>query len=93
MIGLPTNRPPTHPGEMLNEEFLKPLAIKQKDAADALGISLVRLNEIVKGKRGVTPDTALRLERRFGMSAEFWLGLQADWDLYQAMQRAARKAS
>ena len=52
------------------------------DAADGLGISLVRLNEIIKGKPGVTPDTALRLERRVGMSAEFWLGLQADWDLY-----------
>ena len=85
MIGLPTNRAPTHPGEMLNEEFLKPLAIKQKDAADDLGISLVRLNEIIKGKRGVTPDTALRLERRFGMSAEFCLGLQADWDLYHTL--------
>jgi addiction module HigA family antidote len=70
---------------MLNEEFLKPLGIKQKDAADDLGISLVRLNEIIKGRRGVTPDTALRLERRFGMSAEFWLGLQADWDLYQTL--------
>lgn len=70
---------------MLNDEFLKPLAIKQKDAAEDLGISLVRLNEIIKGKRGVTPDTALRLARRFGMSAEFWLGLQADWDLYQAL--------
>ena len=91
MIGLPTNRAPTHPGEMLNEEFLKPLAIKQKDAADNLGISLVRLNEIIKGKRGVTPDTALRLERRFGMSAEFWLGLQADWDLYQT--RHGREAA
>ena len=85
MIRLPTNRAPTHPGEMLNEEFLKPLAIKQKVAADHLGISLVRLNEIIKGKRGVTPDTALRLERRFGMSAAFWLGLQADWDLYQTL--------
>lgn len=49
IIGLPTNRAPTHPSEMLNEEFLKPLAIKQKDAADDLGISLVRLNEIIKG--------------------------------------------
>jgi addiction module HigA family antidote len=91
MIGLPTDRPPTHPGEMLNEEFLKPLGIKQKDAAEDLGISLVRLNEIIKGKRGVTPDTALRLARRFGMSGEFWLGLQADWDLYHTLH--GREAS
>jgi addiction module HigA family antidote len=92
MIGLPTNRAPTHPGEMLNEEFLKPLSIKQKDAADDLGISLVRLNENIKGKRGVTPDTALRLARRFGMSAEFWLGLQADWDLYNALRSSEASA-
>jgi addiction module HigA family antidote len=91
MIGLPTNRAPTHPGEMLNEEFLKPFAIKQKDAADDLGISLVRLNQIIKAKRSVTPDTALRLERRFGISAEFWLGLQADWDLYHT--RHSREAT
>jgi addiction module HigA family antidote len=76
---------------MLNEEFLKPLGIKQKDAAEDLGISLVRLNEIIKGKRGVTPDTALRLARRFGMSGEFWLGLQADWDLYHTLH--GREAS
>ena len=81
----PRHRPPTHPGEMLREEFLVPLAITQSDLALRLGISFPRLNEIVRGKRGVTPDTALRLARVVGMSAEFWLGLQQDWDLWHAM--------
>jgi antitoxin HigA-1 len=83
---LPKNRPPTHPGEMLLEEFLKPLGISQVDFAERLGVSFPRLNEIIKKKRGVTPDTALRLGRVLGMSAEFWLGLQLDWDLWNAMQ-------
>ncbi len=83
---LPTRRPPTHPGEMLLEEFLRPLEISQSAFAIRLGISFPRLNEIVRGKRGVTPDTALRLERVLGMRAEFWLGLQLDWDLWRAMQ-------
>jgi len=83
---LPKNRAPTHPGEMLLEEFLRPMGITQSDFAVRLGVSFPRLNEIVKGRRGVTPDTALRLARVLGMSAEFWLGLQLDWDLWNAMQ-------
>jgi len=83
---LPKNRAPTHPGEMLLEEFLRPMGITQSDFAVRLGVSFPRLNEIIKGKRGVTPDTALRLARVLGMSAEFWLGLQLDWDLWNAMQ-------
>ena len=83
---MPRNRPPTHPGEMLLEEFLKPLAISQSDFAVRLGVSFPRLNEIINARRGVTPDTALRLARVLGMSAEFWLGLQLDWDLWSAMQ-------
>lgn len=83
---LPWNRPPTHPGEMLSEEFLKPLRLTQSALAIRLGISFPRLNEIVRGKRGVTPDTALRLARVVGMSADFWLGLQQDWDLWHAMR-------
>jgi addiction module HigA family antidote len=70
---------------MLLEEFLKPMKITQSDFAVRLGVSFPRLNEIVKGKRGVTPDTALRLAKVLGMSAEFWLGLQANWDLWNAM--------
>lgn len=83
---LPRERPPTHPGEMLREEFLAPLGISQSAFAIRLGISFPRLNEVVRGKRGVTPDTALRLARVLGMSADFWLGLQQDWDLWHAMR-------
>ena len=83
---LPRHRAPTHPGEMLLEEFLKPLGITQSGFAVRLGVSFPRLNEIIRGKRGVTPDTALRLARVLGMSAEFWLGLQLDWDLWHAMR-------
>lgn len=83
---LPTHRPPTHPGEMLLEEFLRPMGITQSAFAVRLGVSFPRLNEIVRGKRSVTPDTALRLARVLGMSADFWLGLQTDWDLWHAMR-------
>ena len=81
---------PVHPGEILREEFLKPLGIGQVAAARRLGISLNRLNEIVLGKRSVT---ALRLARLFKTSPQFWVRLQADWDLHQAIQREARRAS
>jgi addiction module HigA family antidote len=70
---------------MLLEEFLKPLGISQSEFAVRLGVSFPRLNEIIHRRRGVTPDTALRLARVLGMSAGFWLGLQLDWDLWQAM--------
>ena len=85
MIRVPTHRPPTHPGEMLEEEFLKPLGITQTDFAARIGVSFQRINTLVRGKRGVTPDTALRLERALGMSADFWMNLQLRWDLWQAM--------
>jgi addiction module HigA family antidote len=78
---------------MLLEEFLKPRGLGQIDAARRLRISLNRLNEIVLGKRRITPDTALRLARLFKMSPQFWVRLQADWDLQQAMRRQARRAS
>jgi len=83
---LPTHRPPTHPGEMLLEEFLKPLKITQSAFAVRLGVSFPRLNEVINAKRSVTPDTALRLARVTGMSADFWLGLQQDWDLWHALR-------
>lgn len=82
---LPSHRPPTHPGEMLLEEFLKPLGLTQSAFAVQLGVSFPRLNEVINAKRGVTPDTALRLARVTGMSADFWLGLQQDWDLWHAL--------
>jgi addiction module HigA family antidote len=81
---LPAKRPPTHPGEMLLEEFLKPLGISQSAFAVRLGISFPRLNEVVRRRRSVTPDTALRLAQVLGVSADFWLGLQQDWDLWHA---------
>jgi len=71
---------------MLLEEFLKPLGISQTAFAVRLGISFPRLNEIIRGRRGVTPDTALRLAQVLGISADFWLGLQQDWDLWHAVR-------
>ena len=90
---LDLKRPPTSPGEMLLEEFLKPLGLGQVEAARRLGISLNRLNEIVLGKRGISADTALRLGRLLKTSPQFWMRLQADWDLRQAMKRQTRAAS
>ncbi|MGK7899571.1 MAG: HigA family addiction module antitoxin [Xenococcus sp. (in: cyanobacteria)] len=86
MIRVPTNRTPTHPGEILVEEFLKPMGLTQRDLADAINVPYQRINELVNGKRGMTPSTALRLEKFFGMSASFWLNLQLRWDLYFAQQ-------
>ena len=71
---------------MLLEEFLKPLGLTQSAFAVRLGVSFPRLNEVINGKRSVTPDTALRLARVTGMSADFWLGLQLDWDLWHALR-------
>ena len=88
---LPRNRPPTHPGEMLFEEFVKPLDLTQAELARRLGVSYPRLNEIIKGRRSVTPDTALRLSRVLGMSADFWLSLQQDWDLWHVMKSPEAK--
>ena len=83
---LPVDRPPTHPGEMLVEEFLKPLALTQSAFAQRIGVSFPRLNGVIRGRRAVTTDTALRLARATGMGADFWLGLQQDWDLWHALR-------
>ncbi len=91
MVSIPTNRAPTHPGEMLMEEFLIPMQITQRELADALHVPYQRVNELVNQKRGVTPSTALRLARFFGVSADFWLNLQVRWDLYRA-QESEREA-
>lgn len=80
---------PVHPGEILNEEFLKPMALSQNALARGLGVPPRRINEIVQGKRRLTADTALRLGRFFGMSAEFWLGLQMDYELDLESDRLA----
>jgi addiction module HigA family antidote len=75
---------PIHPGEILNEEFLKPLSLSQNRLALTLGVPARRINEIVLGKRGISADTALRLSAYFGNSADFWLGIQMDYDLDSA---------
>ena len=85
--------PAIPPGEILLEEFLNPMGISQVDAARRLGISLNRLNEIILGKRGVSADTALRLAALLKTSPQFWMRLQADWELHQAVARAARRVS
>ena len=91
MRRLPSNRPPTHPGEMLIEEFLRPLGITQADFAGRIGVSYPRLNQLIHARRRMTPDTALRLQRVLRMPADFWLTLQQDWDLWHALRsRRAR---
>ena len=86
MIRVPTHRTPTHPGEMLLEEFLTPMDLTQQALAEAIHVPYQRINEIINGRRGMTPSTALRLAIFFGMSADFWMNLQIRWDLYFAQQ-------
>jgi len=81
---IPSHREPTHPGEVLLEEFLKPHGLKQVKAAALMGIPLNRLNEIIRGRRSVTADSALRLAKLLRTSPEFWMNLQAMWDIYRA---------
>jgi addiction module HigA family antidote len=88
---IPTHRWPTHPGEMLAEEFLTPMGITQRQLADALHVPYQRINELVNGRRGVTPSTALRLARFFSNTADFWMSLQLRWDLYQAQHDEAKE--
>jgi addiction module HigA family antidote len=90
MANLPKNRRPTHPGEILRKEFLEPFGLSQKEVAARLGVSYVRLNELVNERRGVTPDTALRLSRLFGTTPEFWLNGQRNLDLWLAMNSRAK---
>jgi antitoxin HigA-1 len=89
---LPANRQPTHPGEMLLEEYLKPMELSQTEAAARMGIPLNRLNEVIRGKRGVSADTALRLAKLLGTDAMSWMNLQNAWDLWQA-QRAMKRSA
>jgi addiction module HigA family antidote len=88
---LPSNRLTSHPGQILAKEFLAPLRLTQTALAGALGISVNRLNELVRGKRGITPQTALLLAEYFGNSAEFWMNLQTAFDLTRARAEMARK--
>ncbi len=86
MIHIPTNRTPTHPGEMLLEEFLTPMSITQRELANAIHVPYQPINDLVNGRRGVTPSGALRLAKFFGNSPDFWMNLQMRWDLYFAQQ-------
>jgi antitoxin HigA-1 len=89
MVRVPTHRSPTHPGEMLLTEFLEPMGLTQKELADRIYVPYQRINEIVNGKRGITPHTALRLAKFFDISSDFWLNLQMRWDLYHANKSEA----
>ena len=84
MIRVPTHREPTHPGEMLLEEFLIPMDITQRELSKEIHVPYQRINEIVNKRRGVTPSTALRLSKFFGVPEDFWMNLQLRWDLYKA---------
>jgi addiction module HigA family antidote len=91
MIRVPTHRAPTHPGEMLREEFLNPMGLTQRELAQAIHVPYQRVNDLVNGRRGMTPSTALRLAKFFGVSADFWMNLQLRWDLYFAQQAEAQQ--
>jgi len=88
---LPKHRSPTHPGEMLEEEFLKPMGVTQTALANHLGWSHAKVNELIRGKRGVTPAVALALSDALGTSAELWMNLQSGFDLWHATQEHKRK--
>jgi addiction module HigA family antidote len=90
MIRVPTSRTPTHPGEMLLEEFLIPMKITQRDLANAIHVPYQRINDLINGRRGITPSTALRLAKFFCMSTDFWMNLQLRWDLYFAEEKEAK---
>ena len=89
MVRIPTHRTPKHPGEMLLEEFLIPLALTQREMAKAILVPYQRINDLVNGRRGITPSTALRLAKYFEVAPAFWLNLQLRWDLYHAQKKEA----
>ena len=86
MVRIPIDREPTHPGKMLLEEFLVPMNLTQRELANAIRVPYQRVNELVNGRRGITPSTALRLAKFFGNSEGFWMNLQLRWDLYRAIK-------
>jgi len=89
MVRIPTDRRPIHPGEILLEEFLKPMDLTQRELAEGIHVPYQRVNEIINGKRGITPSTALRLSRFFGNTVGFWMNLQLRCDLYHAEESEA----
>lgn len=89
MVRIPSDRSPTHPGEMLLSEFLAPMGITQRELADGIHVPYQRINELINGKRGITPATALRLAKFFGNTAGFWMNLQLRCDLFNAEKNEA----
>lgn|SRR5688572_22699091 len=90
MIRVPTHRQPTHPGEILLNEFLDPMGLTQRQLAEAIRVPYQRINEIVNGRRGITASTALRLAKFFSTTPGFWMNLQQRWDLYFATRDEAK---
>ena len=91
LMRVPKYRLPTHPGEMLLEEFLEPMSLTQSELADAIRVPSQQIDELVRGEREISPSTALRLAKFFGMSPDFWMTLQIRWDLFQAQQLEAEE--
>ena len=89
---IPKNRQPAHPGEILLEEFLKPKGISRLELAKTIGVPIQRINTLINGKRGITPETAILLSRYFKTSPQFWMNLQSNYDLYLA-ERALKDAA
>jgi len=87
MVRVPTHRQPTHPGIILLEEFLEPMAMSQTELAKAINVPYQRVNDLINGRRGITPGTALRLAKFFGTTPDFWLNFQRRWELYRAQQK------
>lgn len=90
MVRIPTSRTPTHPGEMLLAEFLNPIGLTQRELADAIHVPYQRINDIINGRRGITPSTALRLAKYFNMTPDFWMNVQLRWDMYFAQQNEVK---
>ena len=88
---LPKNRQPTHPGEIIRYEYLHELNMTQQQLADAIGITRVRINEIILGKRSITPDTAFRLAKFFNTTPQFWIGLQTNFDMWSTLQKREKE--
>lgn len=89
MIRIPTNRAPTHPGQILLNDFLNPMGLTQRSVADGIHVPFQRVNDIVNGRRGVSPETALRLAKYFSTSPDFWMNLQLRRDMYFAQNKEA----
>jgi len=89
MVRIPAHRTPSHPGEILLHDFLEPMEITQVQLAEGIHVPYQRINELINGRRGVTPSTALRLSRFFGTTPELWLNIQLRWDLFHAPRAEA----